>query len=585
MINKWVGTILKEEVDFDKIDQPLFYKISRLTPDLEIFEYEELFEEFSISFDDILIELEEVEEDEKKQYIYNLFIGILPKKMGINSIDKPFARLNMWNKIMTIFNKDHNEEDFINVLFKDFENKSNEEWKNEKLRRINDLKNVIEDEVSDEVEDEAYNEESEVFDDVEDETYNEESEVFDDVEDETYNEEVFENNEYEKLNEDNDGILEFDDNNEFGDQFNGEFESSNKDEFNEGFNGEFEMSKDEGDEQFNDNFVISKKEKVDEQFNESFEISENSENNEVVHRGSKKINNSKKQKINNSVKNKQLKVVKIEKIEKVIENPETRKKLEISLKTIEKNKEEQKIEKSYFDNLIKSMQEKHSADMEKNASILNEKINEKNSEILELKNLEKNKQKNENEKLRENEHKYIDSLTKPRLVEIAEHYEISDCKKLKKAELVKKIMEQYELNRVKYSEKDLKELINQKTKDLKEKTGTQQNNFDSFMNDDNLFDNPGNDPFGNMEQDTDKLFGGNEGFSGLDVPNGENPFEMNNNEFGNFNVPNSEDDIFKNQKSGFENIDTNSNQDDMFGAQKDPFADIDNNDSSFDPFR
>ncbi len=583
MINKWHKAILVKEIDYDAIPRSITRAVKELNNKKGVLEYEPLFVELGYDFDIVIEELEQVEEKDKKNYIYHLMIEALPKKQELKHIEKAMAKFDLWNYLSSTLNEEHDIEAFSKELDKEFLEESREDWKKEKISRIaqkRDAMLVEREKRKDELLRKRNNEKASAEEEAELEYILKQMGIVDEGKPKNKSDE--ENSKLENKNTDEENTVDL--NGADFDISGGEFDLAgvDMDSLKETNNSLSEINLDDDFTELNQPAKLE-----DEKLNVSQiegEVHEESKNTNVENKKEKRVKFKKGKTITKEViKHETVEVEvfktdphlisKLEEKEKELNNVLVhskeeieRAKLEIEKLNKEKDRELEEANERYIklsEEERKSFEEekaKHKLEVQERE----DKIEELNNYIKEHERAEKEKEELEEKVRKASTYDELKSMSKKDLRLLCEDLTINFHKKERKDDLIDKLMKKSKiLNRI-YNMVDVeKEVMKRLKKQEESLSGTKELVVDPF-NDvnisntaDDMFSN-GSDPFGNIDVSggMDDMFGG-----------GTDPF-------GNVDTSGGMDDMFGGGTDPFGNVDTTSAMDDEFSGGSDPFGNV-----------
>lgn len=586
MIKKWHRIILVEEIDFTKIPQELKDNVTRVTNKDKILSYEPLFEALGYSFDDVLNELDQVEEEGKKNYIYQLFIDTLPKKQEIKDIEKDMAKFDLWNYIASTLNPDHDAAAFEKELEEQYLSETLDDWKHEKVSRLV--------EVRERLEKERLKRKKELLErkkqkklDAEEKEELEYIEEYDKYQDELKKMRI------EELKQNGPAFTD----DLMGDiNLDGDFTDFNSPEIPEEelealMNPEGEF-KTEGMEEMNELQGSNKEEKL-----ETTEIVEDERPN--ARRNKLKGKSSSSQ----TEKEVEKEVVKTIEIIKEVESPRTLQKLEEQRREIEQilqksqailNREADKFQQELTrkeEELLKAKEE-FEKQSEEEKEIHSSEISEKEEEINELRDVLAQKIQEEEEfkssqlALEEaSAYEELRKASKKELKELCDRLTIQYTPMEAKTSLIEKLMIKSDRLKRRYNILDIEEEVEKRLEQSKEQMLTKEFAVDPFAGtnpsaglDDPFSSGGGSDPFGNFQQSggMDDMFGGGaDPFGNVQMGSGmDDMFGGGSDPFGNVDVGGGMDDMFGGGSDPFGNVQMGGGMDDSFGTQDDPFGNM-----------
>lgn len=601
MIKKWHKSILIEEINFDELPKTIHSQINNLTPETDVLDYEALFSELNVDFENILDELEEVEEDDKQKYIYDLLMNILPKKNELKHVEKDMAKFDFWNYISWTLNNEHDVDAYAKDKNQQFIDETLEEWKQEKVSRLVELRERLYRErdlrklelLEKRKQDKLNKAEQAELDYIEE---------FDDG-----HTDLLENHSPDefKVSEEEFNMPE---SNQLDEMDGPSFDFGNVEMFGAGEESEYSMSEINLDEDFSD---FNPKLKMD----TPQEIEDDKYQNQ---------NNSVETKVETQIEEK----IEIREVEKIVTDPSLVKKIEEQQKEIQsiinKSNEEISREKQAMQKVLHSKDEelallektlmeyieKEREEFEKQREIFEEEIESRNEHISELKHEVFELHSDEEEKKKEKEAlikaatlEELQKMPKKELRVLCDRLTINYSKTEVKASLITKLMAKATKLERRYNKVDIEDELHRRLEQMKQVeniNATKELNVDPFANMDvnQGLDDPfssNGDPFAGMIDNTgmDDMFGdGNDPFGNIDMGDGmDDMFGGGNDPFANVDTSGGMDDAFSNSSDPFANIDASDGMDDTFSNSSDPFANMsqqqgmdDGFSSSEDPF-
>lgn len=603
MIKKWHKTILLEEIDFSKIPPSIHASIQSLTEETPVLEYEHLFTSLDFDFDNVLDQLQDVEDEDKPKYIYQLLIDNLPTHSNLKYVEEKLEKFEVYNKLAQTFNPDHDPKKYSKQKDKEYTKSSEQDWKNEKISGINALRERLYREKKDrkeylleqrrikkiteeEAKELAYMEEFEKHQEEVRQKAREEAQKL--LEEQNTN-----LNEGEELKIE-DGFSDFNLDDGFGDfnangeepDFGGEegefgFENSEQIEAPTEIIPDIEAQQEPMQQVENRQSVEVEKETV---VKESEKIVEKEVIKEITDpKLTKRIEELEKNNESLIVQQHETLQKEHDRYKSMLDSKENE-----LLSEIERLTEDNKLEKEEFVAEIKEKQEQINQlkDYIKGIKEKEEQLKE-TQEALELSSVKEN----------------LQAMSKSELRELAEKLTINFNKRESKKELIDKLMWKAEVLIVKYNHMDVEEVVKRRVQAAKEQMLTSEFNVDPHSNREfnNESGNPDEgfglteDPFANFEQggSMDDLFGaGADPFGNLDMGGGmDDMFGGASDPFANVDMSDGMDDAFGSSSDPFANVDTGGGMDDAFGSSSDPFANLEavsDSDSEFgqskDPF-
>ncbi len=138
MINKWQKIVLKDIYDRRQIPFGVLEKFEALTKESPVEDYQEIFEKLGYTWQDILEYVEEVEDYERREFIYDYFKSLLPLKQSILEIKKSLLDFEVWNHLMYMFDHHHDSLRHREEVMLKYIHESESEWKYQKLARLDE---------------------------------------------------------------------------------------------------------------------------------------------------------------------------------------------------------------------------------------------------------------------------------------------------------------------------------------------------------------------------------------------------------------------------------------------------------------
>lgn len=576
MIKKWHKSILVESINYDELPKEIKRKIMALTPEDEVLDYEDLFTQLNVDFEGVLDELNEVEDEEKQQYIFDLLMSILPKKNELKHVEKDMAKFDFWNYMSWTLNQEHDVDEFSKEKNQQFIDETLEEWKQEKVSRLVELRERLykeRDERKLELLEKRRNEKLNKAEEKELEYI----EQFDDGHVDSFNFD-FNSNEIDQVQDIK--IDELDSMDEINEP---KFDFGDIETFGAGEDNGYNMSEIDLDGDFSE-------------FNPKMNLEEPKE----IKEGKFASQQPMEQQTNNQTAEKKIKV-EIKEIEKYVTDPALLKKIEEKEqeinKLIQKSQEDIEKEKKSAERIVagkdeelqilekklteyieneREQFEKEKEIFEEEIDSRNEKISELKHEIFEMHNEDEEAQKEKEALIRAATLEELKKMKKQDLRRLCDRLTINYSKtELKESLINKLVLKAKKLERV-YNQVDIEDEVERRLeimKNNKDFSATKELTVDPFENINNQqgLDDPfsnGNDPFGDLVQDSgmDDMFGG-----------GSDPF-------GNIDMSGGMDDMFGGGNDPFANVDTNGGMDDEFGSSSDPFANVDTSGGMDDEF-
>ncbi len=143
MINRWQKIILSDIYDREKIPFGVLERFAEMTHETYVDDWRWLFEKMGFNFDDVLEHVEEHDEYERRKFIYEYFKEQLPMKQNILEVKKALIEFEVWNNLLYMFDHHHDQMKYREESFLKYMHTSAEEWKYTKLRRLNEVRNSL----------------------------------------------------------------------------------------------------------------------------------------------------------------------------------------------------------------------------------------------------------------------------------------------------------------------------------------------------------------------------------------------------------------------------------------------------------
>lgn len=586
MIKKWHKAILLEEIDFDKIPSSIVREVEELTNERNVLAYEKLFVEMGYDFDDIINELEQVDEEYRKNYIYQLFKDTLPTKQELKNVEREMGNFELWNFISSTFNEDHIPREYTKELNKQFRKETLESWKYEKISRLTELREKLlperqlrkEELIEKCTSKTATKEEEKELEYIEE--YDQHQVELVNTPELTVDEEKFDHLEINDLDVD------------FG--MDNDIEMSSVDidgdfgDFNQGSDEEFYLNEEQ---------IKAKEEK------ETVEVQNNSEEQH------EKDSEDSKTEIEKEVETIEvIKEVTDPNLTRIIEEQEKQIEEIIVKSNKTLNQEQERFQKQIeeLQEAIEKTKESYERISEKEKEEFDHEISKKEEEIGILRDwISESKAEAERELERKKAidkalaFEELNATSKKELRKLCDKLTITYTKKDKKYQLVSKLMVKADRLLRRYNDIDLEDEIEKRMKMGEGQLLTKEFSIDPFANlnantTPDMFSVEG-DPFANFDQgaNSEDLFGNEQDpFGNIDMGDSMDMFGGGNDPFANFDPGESADNMFGNQDDPFKNMTNDSGMEDEFATQDDPFKNIDKNsgmDNEFssgtDPFK